>query len=52
MLNRRPVRHRNFYLALALAVVALALLSPLEEMAHSLASAHMVQHVLLILVAE
>ena len=29
----------------------MALLSPLEEMAHALASAHMVQHLLLILVA-
>jgi cytochrome c oxidase assembly factor CtaG len=31
--------------------MAMALLSPLEEMAHALASAHMVQHLLLILVA-
>jgi cytochrome c oxidase assembly factor CtaG len=38
-------------LLIALAVVGIALLSPLEEMAHALASAHMVQHLLLILVA-
>ncbi|HEX5723095.1 MAG TPA: cytochrome c oxidase assembly protein [Acidimicrobiia bacterium] len=38
-------------LLIALAVMAMALLSPLEEMAHALASAHMVQHLLLILVA-
>jgi cytochrome c oxidase assembly factor CtaG len=36
-------------LLIALAVVGIAILSPLEEMAHALASAHMVQHLLLIL---
>lgn len=38
-------------LLIALAVVGIALLSPLEEMAHALASAHMVQHLLLILLS-
>jgi cytochrome c oxidase assembly factor CtaG len=35
----------------ALLVIGVALLSPLEEMSHALASAHMVQHLLLILLA-
>ena len=35
----------------ALLVIGIALFSPLEEMAHALSSAHMVQHLLLILVA-
>lgn len=38
-------------LGIALLVIGIALFSPLEGMAHSLASAHMVQHLLLILVA-
>lgn len=42
-------RVRSF--SVALAVLAIALLSPLEPLAASLASAHMVQHLLLVLVA-
>ena len=42
-------RHRAFVSALG--VTAFALLSPLEAMSHALASAHMVQHVLLLVVA-
>ncbi|MGH8959444.1 MAG: cytochrome c oxidase assembly protein [Acidimicrobiia bacterium] len=38
-------------LLIALLVIGVALFSPIEEMAHALASAHMVQHLLLILVA-
>jgi len=42
---------RSVWFGFGLAAVAIALLSPLDAMASSLASAHMVQHVLLILVA-
>lgn len=44
-----PDRSRLFFAGLA--VIALALLSPLEPMSEALASAHMVQHVLLATVA-
>jgi putative membrane protein len=44
-------RQRAWCVAAALAVIALALVSPLDAVSKSLASAHMVQHVVLILVA-
>lgn len=44
-------RWRNRAFVVAMAAVALALVSPIDAMATSLASAHMVQHVLLLLVA-
>src|SRR5690606_27492311 len=50
--GRRPSavwRSRAFVTAIA--VVAVAVVSPLEALAGALASAHMVQHVLLVLVA-
>jgi len=43
-------RHGRCFFAALVAVVA-ALISPLDAMSHALASAHMVQHVLLLLVA-
>lgn len=51
--GRRSTRPRGRMVAFVGALVALgvALLSPLEAMASALASAHMVQHVLLVLVA-
>ena len=55
--GRRPrpdaagARGRAWCVAAALAAIAVALLSPLEAASGSLASAHMVQHILLILVA-
>jgi putative membrane protein len=48
--SREAAVQRWCFLA-AIAVLALALVSPLDAMSSSLASAHMVQHVLLILVA-
>lgn len=52
---RRPLRPRDVWRAracwLGLAAIGLALLSPLDALAAELASAHMVQHVLLVLVA-
>jgi len=48
----RPARRRQiFCFAGALAVLGVALLSPLDALGHALFSAHMVQHLLLILVA-
>ena len=51
--RREPAadRWRSGCFAAGLGVVALALLSPLDALAGALASAHMVQHVLLLLVA-
>ena len=51
--QRSPIsaRWRTASFAAALAAVALALLSPLDALSAQLASAHMVQHVLLTLVA-
>ena len=47
--NTEVWRSRCF--AAALVVLAFAVLSPLDALAHALASAHMVQHVLILLVA-
>jgi putative membrane protein len=47
--TRHP--RRQVYFALALLALAIALLSPLEALSTALASAHMVQHLLLTLVA-
>jgi putative membrane protein len=48
----RPIdRRRARYFAGALVVLAIALLSPLDALSGALASAHMVQHLLLVLVA-
>jgi putative membrane protein len=44
-------RHRATYFWLGLAAIAVALVSPLDAAASALASAHMVQHLLLTLVA-
>lgn len=49
--RRPPPRWRSACFAVGLAAVAVALVSPLDALSGSLASAHMVQHVLLILVA-
>ncbi len=49
--SRQSDGRRNQCFYAALAVLALALLSPLDAIAHALASAHMVQHILLLLVA-
>jgi cytochrome c oxidase assembly factor CtaG len=46
-----PDRRRASYFAAATATVGVALISPLDAMSSSLASAHMVQHLLLVLVA-
>lgn len=46
-----PADRRPTYLGAGLAVIAVAVVSPLDAMAGSLASAHMVQHILLVLVA-
>jgi putative membrane protein len=49
---RRPAdRRRAWCFAAALAALGLALLSPLDALSSALASAHMVQHLLLLLVA-
>jgi cytochrome c oxidase assembly factor CtaG len=48
----RPIdRRRLRYYVGALVVLAVALLSPLDALSRALASAHMVQHLLLVLVA-
>ena len=47
----RAARWRAIAFAVALTALTVALVSPLEPLAGSLASAHMVQHVMLILVA-
>lgn len=49
--SRQRDRSRDRAFAAALVVLLVALVSPVEEMSGVLASAHMVQHVLLILVA-
>lgn len=50
--SRRPIdRWRTRAFAGAMAALGVALLSPLEALSGALASAHMVQHVLLVLVA-
>jgi cytochrome c oxidase assembly factor CtaG len=46
-----PAGRRAFAFAGAIAVIAIALLSPLDAMADALLAAHMVQHLLLIVVA-
>lgn len=47
--GRKPNRRRKNCFAVALVMVAVALGPPLEPLAHGLASAHMVQHLLLIM---
>lgn len=47
--RRRAGEARCFYAGIA--ALALALLSPLDAVGHALASAHMVQHILIVLVA-
>lgn len=44
-------RHRSWYFAGGIAALVVALVSPLDTLSDALASAHMVQHVLLLLVA-
>lgn len=47
----RPDRRRAAYFDAAVATAGIALLTPLDAMSSALASAHMVQHILLVLVA-
>lgn len=49
--RRRSAVWRNRAFVAAIAAIAVALVSPLEALSGALASAHMVQHVLLVLVA-
>lgn len=49
--RRSDAVHRNRAFVAAIAAIALALVSPLDALSGALASAHMVQHVLLVVVA-
>lgn len=49
--NRQVARHRRLAFHLGLTAVVVALISPLDAVSRSLASAHMVQHLLLLVVA-